>query len=66
MRAHFILLSVVGLCLSSCERHEWHTDADKGKDPKPDDTINLFLHEEHKEHKDHEGEGDKEKPKGDH
>lgn len=29
--------------LSSCERHEWHTDPNEK--PKETDTINLFLHE---------------------
>ncbi|MCX8238660.1 MAG: hypothetical protein QNK82_12900 [Akkermansiaceae bacterium] len=53
---HFsVFLTMVGLFLCSCERHEWHTDPDKK--PKSSDTINLFLHEEHpKEGEDKKGE----------
>lgn len=39
------LLILLGLGLSSCERHEWHTDPEKK--PEATDTINLFLHEDH-------------------
>jgi hypothetical protein len=63
MKLFSILFSLVVLGLASCERHEWHTDAEEGKKPKSTDTINLFLHDEHKGG---HGEGEGTKPEGDH
>lgn len=67
MKHFFVLFLVSGFGLSSCERHEWHTDEDKGAEPKSTDTINLFLHENHSDgHDGKEGAKDGETPKGDH
>ena len=52
-----VLLAVIGLGLSSCERHEWESD-----EPKSSDTINLFKHEDHSGH---EGENHEETEKAD-
>ena len=47
MKQFTVLLGVIGLGLSSCERHEWESE-----EPKSSDTINLFKHEDHSgEHK---------------
>jgi len=70
MKYFFVLFAVLGLGLSSCERHEWHTDEEKGAEPKSTDTINLFLHEDHsgghEGHGGEEGSKDGAKPEGDH
>ena len=58
MKQFSVLLGVLGLFLSSCERHEWESD-----EPKSSDTINLFKHEDHSGHdkdgENHDGEGEK-------
>lgn len=67
MKLFPILFYLLVFGLASCERHEWHTDAEEGKAPQSTDTINLFLHDDPKgghaggEGKDHGG-----KPEGDH
>lgn len=54
MKQFSVLLAVIGVCLCSCERHEWESES-----PKSSDTINLFKHGEpskegeHKEGEDH-------------
>ena len=42
MKLSFVLFALVGLGLSSCERHTWETEGGG----KPSDTINLFKHED--------------------
>jgi|GEM_PF-1626518 len=45
MKLSFVLFALIGLGLSSCERHTWETEKEQGG-PKSTDTINLFKHEE--------------------
>lgn len=62
MKQFSVLLTLTGLVLCSCERHEWHSDPEK--EPKATDTINLFLHDDHSG--DHDKKGHAEKEESDH
>lgn len=46
MKHLFVLLAVISLGLSSCERHEWESNP-----PKDTDTNRLFKHEGGDDHK---------------
>ena len=58
MKLSFVLFALVGLGLTSCERHTWETPESEGG-PKTTDTINLFKHEDgHGKDSEHAKEGE--------